>query len=108
MFTKYFKGNTKQITDREASQDKSATDELGAYQWKLTEIIVCYSDEYATDITDILNKTISQEIPQPLLTNRFNLDGESWHFRPPANFFSASDEALAKFAVRRPKYEGMY
>ena len=31
MFTKYFKGNTKQITDREASQDKSATDELGAY-----------------------------------------------------------------------------
>ena len=23
----------------------------------------CYSDEYATDITDILNKTISQELP---------------------------------------------
>ena len=31
--------------------------------WKLTEIIVCYSDEYATNIKDILNKIISQEVP---------------------------------------------
>ena len=30
-------------------------------KWKLTEIIVCYNNEYATDITHILNKTISQE-----------------------------------------------
>ena len=35
----------------------------GPEKRKLTEIIVCYSDEYATDITDILNKTISQEVP---------------------------------------------
>ena len=32
-------------------------------KWKLTEITVCYSEECATDITDILNKTISQEVP---------------------------------------------
>ena len=47
-----------------ASQDnKSARKKLGPEKWKITEIIVCYSDEYATDITDILNKTILQEIP---------------------------------------------
>ena len=27
----------------------------GPEKWKLTEIIVCYTNEYATDITDILN-----------------------------------------------------
>ena len=33
-------------------------------KWKFTEIIVCYSDEYATDIiTDILNKAILQRVP---------------------------------------------
>ena len=32
-------------------------------KWKFTEIIVYYSDEYATDITDILNKTILQRVP---------------------------------------------
>ena len=31
--------------------------------WKLTGIIVCDSDEYATGITDILNKTIQLEVP---------------------------------------------
>ena len=31
-------------------------------KWKLTEIIVCCSGELATDITDSLNKTISQEV----------------------------------------------
>ena len=41
-------------------QEKS---QEGPEKRKLTEIIVCYSDEYATDITDILNKTISQEVP---------------------------------------------
>ena len=30
-----------------------------AVSWKWTEIILCYSNEYATDITEILNKTIS-------------------------------------------------
>ena len=54
----------KQKRDSEASQDdKSAREELGPEKWKLAKIIVCYSDEYATDITDILNKTISQEAP---------------------------------------------
>ena len=63
MFTKYFICNTIQKTDREANQDKkSAREELGAWKVEKTEIIVCYSDEYATDITDILNKTISLEI----------------------------------------------
>ena len=32
-------------------------------KWNFTEIIVYYSDEYATDITDILNKTILQRVP---------------------------------------------
>ena len=64
MFTKYLICNTKQKTDREASQDnKSARKKFGPEKWKITEIIFCYSDEYATDITDILNKTILQEIP---------------------------------------------
>ena len=36
-------------------QEKS----YGPEKWKLTEIIICYSNEYATDITDILNKIIS-------------------------------------------------
>ena len=70
MFTKYFTCSTKQKTDREASQDNSsAREELEKWKsekWKLTEIIVCYSDEYATDITDVmdvLNKTMSQEVP---------------------------------------------
>ena len=50
MFTKYFTCNTKQKTDREVGQDnKSAR----------AQIIICHSDEYATDFTDILNKTIS-------------------------------------------------
>ena len=62
MFTKHFTCKTKQKTDHEASQDnKSAREELGLEKWKLTEIIVCCSDKYATDIMDILNKTISQE-----------------------------------------------
>ena len=60
MFTKYFRCNTKQKIDRKVSQDNETTrEEL----WKLTEIIVCYSDEDPTDITDILNKTILQEVP---------------------------------------------
>ena len=64
MFTKYFTSKTKQKTDHEASQDnKSAREELGPENWKLAEIIVWYSDEYATDITDILSKTISDEVP---------------------------------------------
>ena len=51
-------------TYHEATQDsKSTREELGPEKWKITEIIVCYSDEYATDITDVLNKTISQEVP---------------------------------------------
>ena len=53
----------KQKADRQASQDnKSVREELGA--WKI-EINWnnCYSDQFATDITDILNKTILQEVP---------------------------------------------
>ena len=54
----------KQKTNREASQDNgSAREELGAWKVELTEIIVCYSDEYATDITNILSKTIPKEVP---------------------------------------------
>ena len=63
MFTKYFTYNTKQTTDGKTSQDnKSAREEI--VTWKV-EINWnnCYSDEYATDIMDILNKTISQEAP---------------------------------------------
>ena len=64
MFTKYFKCNTKQKTDREASQDnKSAREGLGAWKVEINWNIVFYSDEYAADITNILNKTISQEMP---------------------------------------------
>ena len=58
MFTKHFIYNMKQKTDRQDSQhNKSAA-------WKVeTEITACYSDEYATDITEILNKTIFREVP---------------------------------------------
>ena len=35
----------------------------GPEKTNLTEIIVCYSDEYGKYITDILNKTILQEVP---------------------------------------------
>ena len=64
MFTKYFACNVQQKTDCKTSQDnKSAGEELRTKKWKLTEIIVCYSDEYATNITDILYKTISREVP---------------------------------------------
>ena len=42
----------------------------GPEKWKLTEIIVCYSDEQAKDITDIFNKTTLQNVPQPLIANR--------------------------------------
>ena len=36
----------------------------GPEKWKLTEKSVCYSDEYATGITDIKKKTpITQEVP---------------------------------------------
>ena len=63
MFTKYFTCNTKQKTDRGASQDiKSAREELGGWKVEI-DWNNCYTDEYATDITDILNKTISQEVP---------------------------------------------
>ena len=63
MFTKYFTCNTKQKTVREASQQECKRRVRGPEKGKFTEIIVYYSDEYATDITDILNKTISQEVP---------------------------------------------
>ena len=62
MFTKYFTCNTKQKTVRETSQNnESVRKELAA--WKM-EIIWnnCFLQRYATDITDILNKTISQEV----------------------------------------------
>ena len=40
-------------------------------KWNLTDqIIVCYRDEYATDITDILHKIISQGVPKYFLINR--------------------------------------
>ena len=42
----------------------------GPEKWKLTEIVVCFSDEYATDITNIFNKTTLQKVPQPLIANR--------------------------------------
>ena len=32
---------------------------------------------------------------------------ESWYFRLPANFYCVGEEALAKFAFRCPKYEGL-
>ena len=37
--------------------------EKGCEKWKLNEIIICYSNEYATHITDILNKIFSEEVP---------------------------------------------
>ena len=50
----------KKKTNCKASQDnKNAREELGA---RKVEIIVCYIDEYATDVTDILNKIIQQEV----------------------------------------------
>ena len=62
MFAKYFTCYAKQKTDREARQDnKSAREESGA--WKVEINLNNCSDEYATDITDILNKTISKEVP---------------------------------------------
>ena len=54
--------NRKQI----ARQVKITRVQEKSYQpekWKLTETVVCYSNEYATDIMDILNNTISQEVP---------------------------------------------
>ena len=39
----------------------------GPEKWKLSKIIVCYSDEYAIVDIDLLNKTISQENPKLLL-----------------------------------------
>ena len=62
MFTKYLQHGTKQIARRVKImrvQEKSS----GPEKWKLTEIIVSYSDEYATDVTDILKRTISQKVP---------------------------------------------
>ena len=54
----------KHKTYYEASQDnKSAREELGAWKGEINWNNCCYSDKYATDITDILNKTISQEVP---------------------------------------------
>ena len=87
MFAKYFTCNTKQKADLEPRQDnKSAGEESrgtreeleqeknqGHHKWKLTEFIVCYTDEYATGTTDVLNKTISQEVPWSLLINRCTL-----------------------------------
>ena len=63
MFTKYFTCNTNRkkiarLVKITIVQEKSSRPE----KWKLNEIIVCYSDEYATNITDILNKTISQKV----------------------------------------------
>ena len=59
------KENTKQKTDRKARQDnKSSREELGAWKveinWNncLLQRWIC-----CADITDILNKTISKEIP---------------------------------------------
>ena len=37
----------------------------------------------------------------------FRFIWNQWHFRLPENFCCASEEALAKFTVRRPKYEGL-
>ena len=65
MFTKFFKGDTKQ-KNRSRGESKQ--------EWKrwvtdlksrneLKYLFVINIDEYATDITDILNKTISQETP---------------------------------------------
>ena len=63
--------NETQRRDRKAIQDQKKCQ--GPEKWKLTEIIICYSDEYGTDITDILSKTTSQEVSQPLLINRCTL-----------------------------------
>ena len=42
MFTEYFKRQTKQKADCEASQDSmNARERLQAEKWKFTEIIVC-------------------------------------------------------------------
>ena len=51
-------------------------------KWKLTEMIVCYSDEYATDITDNLNnlnKTILQEVPYIASLNQSLHFGWMWN-----------------------------
>ena len=44
MLTKYFTCNTKQKTDREASQGNKSARKEGLEKWELTEMIVCYSD----------------------------------------------------------------
>ena len=93
MFTKYFTCNTKQKTNREVSQDnEGAREELGAWKVEITEIIVYYSHEYAIDITDNLNKTISQEVPSPLLINRCTL---VWCGIP--TFYTSGEFVLCKW-----------
>ena len=48
---------------REASQDnKNPREKLVAWKVEINWNN-CYRDEYATDISDILNKTILQEVP---------------------------------------------
>ena len=47
---------------REAREELEEEKNWGPEKWKLTEINVCYSDKYATEITNILNKTILQEV----------------------------------------------
>ena len=64
--------NKKQIA-RRVKITRVTREELEASKWKLTETIVYYSNEYATDITDIVSKTNSQEVPYPLLINRCTL-----------------------------------
>ena len=55
MFAKCFTCNTQLGTDCEGSQDdKSAREELGAWKVEINWNN-CYSNEYATDITDILD-----------------------------------------------------
>ena len=76
MFTKYFTCNTKQKIDREASQDNEiAREELGAWKVEINwnNCLLQWWYRYGTDITDILNKTILQEVPEPLLINHCTL-----------------------------------
>ena len=59
MFTKYFTCNTKQKTVRETSQNnESVREELAAWKVEINWNN-CFLQRYATDI---LNKTISQEV----------------------------------------------
>ena len=110
MFTKYFIRNMIQKTDREANQDKkSAREELGAWKveinWNncLLQRRICYRYHGYSQQNHFTGNTIAslnQSLQFRLMWNHDILD--LWRI-----FFSACEEALAKFTVRWSKYEGL-